>query len=124
MLKQEVYAIFVVFRGPNEAIHQVFKLSDHHQECQESQGLHPLQYLGSCNRKVSTRVGEHRRDIADKVKGKAVAEHFERIRSGVEDLVFIPFMRVRSDDPEVLRVLEQKYINDYNLIEAGINVIL
>ena len=41
MLKQSMYAIYLESWGYNEAIHQVFKLPNHHQECQEAQGHHP-----------------------------------------------------------------------------------
>ena len=67
------------------------------------------QYLGCSGHKVGTRLGEHRRDILNKIKGKVVAEHFANIKSDVRDLVFVPFMRIRSSDPHVLKVLEKIY---------------
>ena len=82
------------------------------------------QYLGSSAREPRERLGEHRRDIeGDKVE-KAVPKHFADTNSTVEDLVFVPFMLVRSRDPWVLRHLELKFINYFNLVEAGINRIL
>ena len=82
------------------------------------------QYLGRCSRQVSARLGEHRRDIINKTKGRVIAEHFARIRSGAPDLQFVPFMNIKSKDPHMLIELERKYINQYNLVVAGINVIL
>ena len=55
---------------------------------------------------------------------KAVAKHFSDTNSREEDLVFVPFKRVRSSNILVLRHLETMFINDFNLLEAGINRIL
>ena len=82
------------------------------------------QYLGSSAREPRERLGEHRRDIEGGKVEKAVAKHFADSYSRVEDLVFVPFMRVRSSDPWVLRHLETKFINDFNLVDSGINRIL
>ena len=83
-----------------------------------------VQYLGRCSRQVWVRLGEHRRDIMKNTKGRAVAEHFARLRSKVRDFKFIPFLKIRSTDPHVIIELEKKYINKYNLVATGINTIL
>ena len=70
------------------------------------------------------RLGEHRRDIAGGRVDKAVAKHFTDTNSREEDLVFVPFKRVRSSNILVLRHLETLFINNYNMVEAGINRIL
>ena len=82
------------------------------------------QYLGSSSREPRKRLGEHRRDISDVKVEKAVACHFADTHSYEEDIVFVPFLRVRSSNPWVLRHLEGKSINDYNLVDAGVNRIL
>ena len=70
------------------------------------------------------RLGEHRRDIEGGRVEKAVPKHFADTHSTEDDLVFIPFKRVRSSNTLVLRHLETLFINDFNLVEAGINRIL
>ena len=82
------------------------------------------QYLGSSAREPRRRFGEHRRDIMDGKVEKAVPCHFANTNSSEDDLVFAPFRRVRSDNPWVLRHLESNAINEYNLVEAGVNRIL
>ena len=54
---------------------------------------------------------------------KAVAKHFSNTNSREEDLVFIPFKKVRSSNILVLQHLKTFIIN-FNLVEAGINRIL
>ena len=83
-----------------------------------------IQYLGSSFREPRVRFGEHRRDIIERNKEKAVSKHFVDTNSTVDDLVFVPFKRIRSNNRLVLRHMETKFINEYNLIEAGINRIL
>lgn len=81
------------------------------------------QYLGRCGRWVSVRLGKHRRDIVNKTRGRVIVEHFAKIRSSVNDLWFVPFMKIRSKDLHVLIELERNYINQYNLVVVGINAI-
>ena len=83
-----------------------------------------VQYLGRCSRQVSDRLMEHRRDVMNNKKGKAVAEHFHKLRSKVGDFRFMPFLKIRSDNPHVILCLERYYINKYNLVAGGINSIL
>jgi hypothetical protein len=80
-------------------------------------------YLGSCCREPRERFREHRNDIED-VREVAVAQHFYETRSEVSDIVFRPFMRVRSSCRWVLRHFETREINRLNLIEEGVNRIL
>ena len=74
--------------------------------------------------KVIKRLGQHKGDIQNQRLNKAVAKHFHDTRSTVADLVFVPFKLVRSEDRLILRLFENKCINQFNLIEAGINRIL
>ena len=83
-----------------------------------------IQYLGSSYREPRVRFGEHRRDIIDRNEEKAVSKHFLDTNSTADDLVFVPFKKVRSRDRHILRYMETKLINEYNLIEAGVNRIL
>ena len=55
---------------------------------------------------------------------KAVAKHFFDTVSSASDLVFVPFKRIKSSNRFVLRHCESKAINDYNMVEAGVNRIL
>ena len=55
---------------------------------------------------------------------KAVAKHFYDTGSTAADLVFVPFKRIKSSNRFVLRHCEAKAINDYNMVEAGVNRIL
>ena len=52
-----------------------------------------------------------------------IVEYFAKIRSSVNDLWFVLFMKIRSKDLHVLIELERNYINRYNLVVAGINAI-
>ena len=83
-----------------------------------------IQYLGSSYREPRVRFGEHRRDIIDRNEEKAVSKHFLDTNSRVDDIVFVPFKKIRSRDRHILRYMETKLINEYNLIEAGVNRIL
>ena len=82
------------------------------------------QYLGSSAREPRQRLAEHRRDVAGGRVDKAVAKHFADTNSREEDLVFVPFKKIRSSNILVLRHLETEFINKFNLVEAGINRIL
>ena len=83
-----------------------------------------MQYLGSSEQEVRKRLGQHKGDIQNLRLNKAVAKHFHDTNSTVADLVFVPFKLVRSEDRLILRHFENKFINQFNLIEAGINRIL
>ena len=50
-----------------------------------------------------------------------MAKHFHDTKSTVADLVFVPFKLVKSEDRLILRHFENKCINEFNLVEAGIN---
>ena len=55
---------------------------------------------------------------------KAVAKHFFNTKSIVEDLVFLPFQRLKSGNRLILKHFENKAINEFNLILAGVNSIV
>ena len=80
-------------------------------------------YLGSCCREPRERLREHKYDIENE-REVAVSQHFMDTRSQVEDLVFRPFMRVKSRCRWVLRHYENRMIDKLNLIEEGVNRIL
>ena len=54
---------------------------------------------------------------------KAVAKHFFDTKSTVEDIVFVPFKRLKSGNRLILKDFESKAIMEFNLIEAGVNII-
>ena len=83
-----------------------------------------MQYLGSSEQEVRKRLGQHKGDIQNLRLNKAVAKHFHDTKSTVADLVFVPFKVVKSEDRLILRHVENKCINEFNLVEAGINRIL
>ena len=66
----------------------------------------------------------HRRDIENVRLDKAVPKHFYDTRSTAADLVFVPFKRIKAGDRHTLRHFENKAINDFNMIAAGVNRIL
>ena len=70
------------------------------------------------------RLGEPRIDISEVKVEKAVACHFADTNSQEEDLGFVPFLQVRSSNPWVLCHLEGRAINEYNLVDAGVNRVL
>ena len=70
------------------------------------------------------RLGGHKGDIENQRLNKAVAKHFHDTKSTVKDLVFVPFKRLRSNDRLILKHFENKAINEFNLIAAGVNRIL
>ena len=76
------------------------------------------QYLGSSEQEVRRRLGGHNNDIENGRMNKAVGAHFYNTKSEVEDLVFVPFKRLRSNNRLILKHFENKAINEYNLIEA------
>ena len=55
---------------------------------------------------------------------KAVAKHFFDTKSTVEDIVIVPFKRLKSGNRLILKHFENKAINEFNLIEAGVNRIM
>ena len=67
---------------------------------------------------------EHRRDVMNNKKGRSVAEHFHRLKSKVGDFRFMPFLKIRNDNPHVIIRLERHYIKKYNLVAGGFNSIL
>ena len=82
------------------------------------------QYLGRCSHNVVSRLCEHRRSIINKVRGKAIPDHFAKIKSTINDLRFVPFKKIKSKNPHVLIEYERHLINRYNLVTAGVNMIL
>ena len=82
------------------------------------------QYLGSSSREPKERLREHRRDIINQKFQKAVPKYFHDTKSTEDDIVFAPFRRIRSSNRLVLLHFESKAINEFNLVEAGVNRIL
>ena len=70
------------------------------------------------------RLGGHKSDIENGRMNRAVAKHFHDTNSTVKDLVFVPFKRLRAGCTLILKHFENRAINEYNMIEAGVNRIL
>ena len=83
-----------------------------------------MQYLGSSEQEPVRRLGGHKGDIENRRLKKAVAKHFFDTKSAVEDIVFVPFKRLKSGNRLILKHFENKAINEFNLIEAGVNRIM
>ena len=62
-----------------------------------------MQYLGSSEQEPVRRLGGHKGDIENKRLKKAVAKHFFDSKSTVEDIVFVPFKRLRSGNRLILK---------------------
>ena len=83
-----------------------------------------LQYLGSSMQEPRRRLGAHKSDIENGRMNRAVAKHFHDTNSTVKDLVFVPFKQIRAGSKLILKHFENRAINEYNMIEAGVNKIL
>ena len=59
-----------------------------------------------------------------KMRGKAVPDHFMKLRSTEKDLRFVPFIKMRNKNPHGLIAYEKYLINHCNLVASGINLIL
>ena len=57
----------------------------------------------------------------DRRLNKAMAKHFFDTKSTVENMVFVPFKRLKLGNSLILKLFENKAINVLNLIEAGVN---
>ena len=53
-----------------------------------------------------------------------MANHFRLTGGTKDDLRVTPVFRVKSNNPWVRLHLERQFINKYNLVEDGINVVL
>ena len=80
--------------------------------------------MGSSEQEPVRRLGGHKKDIGNKMLKKAVAKHFFNTKSTVEDLVLMPFKRLKSGNRLNLKHFENKAINEFNLILAGVNSIV
>ena len=65
-----------------------------------------MQYLGSLEQEPGRRLAGHKSDIENLRLKKAVAKHFHDTKSTVEDLMFFPFKRLRSNNRLILRHFE------------------
>ena len=82
-----------------------------------------MQYLGKSTKSVATRFTQHRRSIINGEVGKAVPDFFRETRSTEDDLRFVPFMKMKDNNPFGLITYEKHLINKYNLVASGINLI-
>ena len=78
-----------------------------------------MQYLGSSEQEPVRRLGGHTGDIENRRFKKAVVKHFFDTKSTVEDIVFVPFKRLRSGSRLILKHFENKAINEFNLSRAA-----
>ena len=83
-----------------------------------------MQYLGSSGNTPRERLSGHKSDIINQRINKAIPAHFTATGSKIEDLVFVPIKLFKNSDPAVRLHFENKFVNEHNLIEAGVNRIL
>ena len=82
-----------------------------------------MQYLGKSTKSVGTRFTQHRRSILNDEIGKTIPDYFRKIKSNEDDLRFVPFMKMKDNNPFGLITYEKHLINKYNLVACGINII-
>ena len=71
---------------------------------------------------MRTRVGQHSNSIEDQEESKVVGKHFKDTQSTKEDLVFTPFMKLKSNNPWVRLHYERQFINQHGGIDKFINL--
>ena len=76
--------------------------------------------MGSSEQKPVRRLGGQKGDIENNMLKKAEAKHFFNTKSTVEDLVLMPFKRLKSGNRLILKHFENKAINEL----AGVNSIM
>ena len=79
-------------------------------------------YGGQTGGRVDRRLGQHCRSIINRDETKAVARFFMETRSTVEDLVFVPIKIVKKRNLWARLEIERKFLNEYNLVEDGLNI--
>ena len=81
-------------------------------------------YGGQTGGRVDRRVGQHRRSIINRDETKAVARYFMETGSTVEDLIliFVPIKIVRKRNLWARLELERRFLNEYNLVDDGLNI--
>ena len=79
-------------------------------------------YGGQTGGRVDRRLGQHRRSIINRDESKAVARYFMETGSTVEDLVFVPIKIVRKQNLWARLELERRFLNEYNLVDDGLNI--
>ena len=84
----------------------------------------PTQYGGQAGGRPMDRLAQHKRDIEKGDMSKAVAKHFRDTKSDSRNIIFRPFMKIKSDNPNVRLYFERKFLNDHNMVSKGINKIL
>ena len=61
-------------------------------------------------------------DIFSSDETKAVARFFMETRSTVEDLVFVPIKIVKKRNLWARLEIERRFLNEYNLVDDGLNI--
>ena len=80
------------------------------------------QYVGKVGltRPCRERFTEHRGDINNN-RDTGVGKHFSLPGHSLADVTFLPFEKVRSQDPFVLEARESFWIKKYRVLDKGLN---
>ena len=70
---------------------------------------------------ASNRFNSHKSDINVGNISKGVAEHFNLPGHSTSNMRFLPFEKINSDDPTLLRSREEYWISRKHNLEFGIN---
>ena len=79
------------------------------------------QYTGKTEKMASSRFSSHKSDTNTGKISKAVAEHFHLPGHKFSDIRFLPFEKINSNDPTLLRSREEYWISKKKNLEYGIN---
>ena len=85
-------------------------------------GSPPSQYAGQSGNTVGGRSTQHVNSIEDQDESKVVGKHFKDTHSTREDLVFTPFMKLKSSNPWVRLHYERQFINQHGGIDKFLNL--
>ena len=92
-------------------------------KCRNSPSAKPGadQYTGKTENMASNRFNSHKSDINTGKLSKAVTDHFHLPGHSISDMKFLPFEKVNSDDPTLLKSREEFWILRKENLQHGIN---
>ena len=79
------------------------------------------QYTGKTENMASSRFNNHKSDVNLGKISKGVSEHFNSPGHSASDMRFLPFEKINSNDPTLLRSREEYWIEKKKNLEFGIN---
>ena len=79
------------------------------------------QYTGKTENLASSRFSAHKSDVNTGKLSKAVSDHFNLPGHTTSDMRFLPFEKITSSDPTLLKPREEYWIMKKKNLEFGIN---